>query len=239
MLMLKLFKRYNLTILCILLLQSETLLAQDPRQPSIAKVTKLTKKAEVLRSDQAKQRLALGVDLYSKDVVRTKRQAQLNIKLEGGSNLELDENSRLELNNYVVDAPPSASLYLTRGRLTAWITSPFENQQARLFQIRTDKAIVNVRSTHFAVHARAQSSRIIVYRGVVEVRHSNPSIPFHRIVRAGESLTIDESTTSSEFNSGSYSVFICPLHSAPTFRTRTKESWASPHRSNASTINHP
>ena len=157
----------------------------------IGEVTRLVGEADVTRGAAPAQTLRTGDSVQAKDVLRTKKDALLEVTMTDGSRLTLGESSRLEVANYVTGDQPDALLDLTRGRLRSFVTDVFSSR-SESFRVRTPTAVVGVQGTDFALILEALLARLRVYAGIVVASNVNPQVPDRRVLRAGQSTVIRE-----------------------------------------------
>ena len=177
--MIKALRSFLLTGL--LLVPMLSVVAQEP----VAQVIELTGRVDVTRGEAPAQPLAQGDALYIEDIVRTKSDARVEIMLSEGSQLSLDENSRLVLAEYATGAQPSGVFSLIRGRLRSVVTDTFA-QRRDAFQVRTSTALIGVQGTDFMTQVLGNATRVNVSQGVVQIKNIDPNILGARILRANQ-----------------------------------------------------
>ena len=165
----------------LLLAPVPSVLAQEP----VAQVVELTGRADVTRGAAPAQPLAQGDALYIEDIVRTKSDARVEIVLSEGSQLSLDENSRLVLAEYATGAAPSGVFSLVRGRLRSVVTDTFA-QRRDAFQVRTSTALIGVQGTDFMTQVLGNATRVNVSQGVVQIKNIDPNILGTQLLRANQ-----------------------------------------------------
>jgi len=155
----------------------------------IGEVTRLVGEADVTRGIAPAQSLEMGAAIQARDILRTKKDALLEVTMVDGSRLTLGATSRLEMANYVTDAQPNALLRLSRGRLRSFVTDLFSSR-SESFQVRTPTAVVGVQGTEFDLVGEALLTRLWVFTGIVVTYNIDPKIPDRQILRAGQSTVI-------------------------------------------------
>lgn len=155
-------------LLCLLMFQPG--LAQNP----VGEVISLSGAPELIRQSTVLA-VAIGDAVFDSDTLRTDNNARLDIEMLDGSRLSIDRDSRVSIEDYLPAGQPSATLGVFRGRLRSVVSDTFSRRR-NAFRIRTSTAVVGVQGTDFLVEAFAASTRITVYRGLVEVSNADPAV---------------------------------------------------------------
>ena len=184
-----------LLLLIIALTSSGTAWAQaavasaDP----VGNVDKLLGTANFLRPNQAPAAIALNAETFHTDVLETDAESLLEVLLNDGSRIKLDENTSLTIAEYDTTGIPVGVLELARGRLRSTVGTTFSSRRDS-FQVKTAEGALGVQGTTYDVIAYGGESELFVYTGVVSATHVDPAFPDVKLVRAGETVRwkIDE-----------------------------------------------
>ncbi len=125
------------------------------------------------------QRAVRQQDLKTGDVLRTKAAGTLAIVFADGTQVRLGRNSVMVVRQ--VSKTGKSSLSLQRGR--AWGRSPRNRTN---LSIETPSATAAIRGTEWAINADAESSRLQVFSGTVELSNEAGSLT----VEAGQAATV-------------------------------------------------
>ena len=161
--------------------------AQEP----IGQIETLVGSADVTRGDQAAQALQVDDLIYQEDTVRTRPKSRLDIRLNDGSQLSLDENSRLVLAEYTLAAEPQGFFNVLRGSVRSVVTGTFADRR-NSFRVRTSTALMGVQGTDFLTEAQSALTRITVFDGTVEVRNVDPAVPGVQLVGANQFTVVNQ-----------------------------------------------
>jgi hypothetical protein len=123
------------------------------------------------------------------DTVRTKPASRLEIALRDGSRLSLDENTRLVLAHYAVEARPRGLIQVLRGRLRSLVGRVFSSRKES-FRVRTPTAILGVQGTDFTVDALDLLTRVEVFRGLVAVQNVDPAVTGRVLLHANQTSIV-------------------------------------------------
>ncbi len=125
------------------------------------------------------QRAVRQQDLKMGDILRTKAAGTLAIVFADGTQVRLGRNSVMVVRQ--VSKTGKSSLSLQRGR--AWGRSP---RNRTSLSIETPSATAAIRGTEWAINADAESSRLQVFSGTVELSNDAGSLT----VEAGQAATV-------------------------------------------------
>ena len=175
----------NLSLFLILTLFSAVVLAQTG--PAVGQVSELRGQASAIRA--ATTAMAVGGDIFQADVLVTAAASYMEISLNDGSTLSLDEDSRLEISQYVTSPNPSSLLSLARGRLRAQVSSAFSSRRES-FKVQTREGTMGVQGTEFDVHAEPRETLVYVYEGFVSAASRDPRYPEATVLGPGDWIRI-------------------------------------------------
>ncbi|TGM82067.1 LysM peptidoglycan-binding domain-containing protein [Leptospira mtsangambouensis] len=144
----------------------------------LADLQRYTGKTEVLKVSQKSSDWAgatMGEGLYAKDEVRTFKDSEAQFLLLSGSRFEITENSHVIMEKGKSDTEPD-ELYLRKGRIRSIIQKkPSANQ--RMFLLKTDSAISEVRGTDFLTEVDPSGNTTLsCYEGLVAVSAQNVTV---------------------------------------------------------------
>ena len=165
----------------LLMIISSTLLAQAGA--SVGQVASLRGQASVIRAST--DPVAVGSDIFQADVLVTAAASFLEVSLNDGSTLSLDEDSRLEISEYVTSPNPSSLLSLARGRLRTSVSTAFSSRRES-FKVQTREGTMGVQGTEFDVHAEPRETLVYVYEGFVSAASRDPRYPEATILGPGD-----------------------------------------------------
>lgn len=171
----------NLALFALLMLFSSVVLAQAGA--AVGEVSQLRGQASAIRA--ATTPVAVGSDIFQSDVLLTAAASYLVVSLNDGSTLSLDEDSRLEISEYVTSPNPSSLLQLARGRLRAQVSSVFSSRRES-FKVQTREGVMGVQGTEFDVHAKPRETLVYVYEGFVSAASRDPRYPEATILGPGD-----------------------------------------------------
>ena len=109
----------------------------------------------------------------------------LQVALTDGSTLSLDEDSRLEISEYVTSPNPSSLLSLARGRLRTQVSTAFSSRRES-FKVQTREGTMGVQGTEFDVLAKPRETIVYVYDGFVSAASRDPRYPEATILGPGD-----------------------------------------------------
>lgn len=127
--------------------------------------------------------------LATSDTVVTGDDGKAGIRLTDGSQLLVDNNSRLVLAEYDVTAEPNAVMDLVRGRVRSVVTDTFSRRK-NSFRVRTNTAIMGVQGTDFVVYSDTKLTLVYVFKGRVEVKNIDPAVKGSVLLGPGESTEV-------------------------------------------------
>jgi len=154
--------------------------AEEP----IGTVVLLEGRADVTRSEEAAVPLALNNEIFRSDILRTKSESRLEIALNDGSRFTMDENTRVEVAEYVPEEGRGL-LNMVRGRLRTSVSKTFSRRKDG-FRLKTNTSVMGVQGTDFMVTATAVLTTVYVFEGVVSVTSLDPNFARAEILNAGE-----------------------------------------------------
>lgn len=155
--------------------------AQDE---AVGRVTVLEGRADVTRGEQAAQPLTADDEIYRADILRTKSESRLEVELVDGSVIALDENTRVEVAEYLPEEG-SGLLNMARGRLRATVSKTF-NKRKDGFKLKTNTSVMGVQGTDFAVLASSLETTVYVFVGLVSVTSLDPDFAQAIVLSAGQ-----------------------------------------------------
>ena len=154
------------------------------------RITAMEGKADVVRGGGAAVAIKVGDAVNEKDVLRTKRQSRLEVRLTDGSLLKLSELTQIEVKKYSASGDrPEGLIDATRGQVRAVVTQTFAKRKES-FRVKTPTALVGVQGTDFALHIMTNLTLLMVYEGVVSASNSNPDVAGTQILTAGQMTRI-------------------------------------------------
>jgi len=133
-----------------------------------------------LLTDQGVAELSAGDVVGSRRALRTGKQSGAVIRLEDGTELEVDERSEISLHGSL----RGTTVQLTRGNI---IVHAADQGRGRLY-VSTQDCLLTVKGTVFAVDYGLKGSRVSVLEGEVEVRR--PGV--RRLLEPGDQYTTNE-----------------------------------------------
>ncbi len=133
--------------------------------------------------------LALGSDIFQSDVLVTLSESYLQVTLNDGSVLSLDENGRMEISRYVSSPNPDGLIKLLWGRLRSRISTTFSSRRES-FKVETREGTMGVQGTEFDVHAEPRETRVYVYDGLVSAASRDPRYPEVTVLGPGDWIRI-------------------------------------------------
>lgn len=144
----------------------------------LADIQRYSGKTEVLKVSQKQldwTGASVGEGLYAKDEVRTFKESEAQFLLLSGSRFEITENSHVIMEKGKSDTEPD-ELYLRRGRIRSIVLKkPSSNQ--RMFLLKTDAAVSEVRGTDFITEVDGQGNTTLsCYEGLVAVSAQNVTV---------------------------------------------------------------
>jgi ferric-dicitrate binding protein FerR (iron transport regulator) len=151
------------------------------------RITVVEGKADIVRAGAGPAVAAkVGDAVNEKDVLRTKRQSRLEVKMTDGSQLKLSELTQIEVSKYAPGGDqPDGLISATRGQVRAIVTETFAKRKES-FRVKTPTALVGVQGTNFAVLMLANLTQIMVYEGVVSAKNVLAEVAGQVILTAGQ-----------------------------------------------------
>lgn len=148
-------------------------------------------KADIVRAGAGPAVAAKVGDVVNvKDVLRTKRQSRMEVKMTDGSLLKLSELTQIEVSKYTAGGDqPDSLINATRGQVRAVVTDVFAKRKES-FRVKTPTALVGVQGTDFAMHIMTHLTLLMVHEGIVSARNSNPDVAGTQILIAGQMTRI-------------------------------------------------
>lgn len=154
------------------------------------RISALEGKADVVRGGGAAVAVKVGDSVNEKDVLRTKRQSRLEVRLTDGSLLKLSELTQIEVSKYAPGGnQPDSLINAARGQVRAVVTDVFSKRKES-FRVKTPTALVGVQGTDFAMHIMTNLTLLMVYEGAVSASNSNPDVAGTQILTAGQMTRI-------------------------------------------------
>jgi hypothetical protein len=175
----------QLTLFALFMLCSSVLLAQTG--PAVGQVSELEGQASVIRA--ATTSIAVGGDIFQSDILVTAAASFLQVSLTDGSTLSLDEDSRLEISEYVTSPNPSSLMSLARGRLRTQVSTAFSSRRES-FKVQTREGTMGVQGTEFDVLAEPRQTVVYVYDGFVSAASRDPRYPEATVLGPGDWIRI-------------------------------------------------
>jgi len=170
-----------------MLLMSFSTVALAQAGASVGQISELRGQASAIRAATAS--MAVGSDIFQSDILVTAAASYLEVSLNDGSTLSLDEDSRLEISEYVTSPNPSSLLSLARGRLRASVSSTFSSRRES-FKVQTREGTMGVQGTEFDVHAEPRETLVYVYEGFVSAASRDPRYPEATVLGPGDWIRI-------------------------------------------------
>ena len=133
---------------------------------------------------------AVAMEVGVGDVVRTGPSGRAKLLFEDGSVLNLGDDSRIRITQflYTPGGDRSGLLDLVRGTVRAWVTRL--RAQRSGFKIQTPTAVAGVRGTDYALRERGEGTVVVVFSGEVTVRSADPGISGECVAQAGMSCEL-------------------------------------------------
>ena len=156
---------------------------------AVGQVTQLEGFADVIRGGADPEEIGVGAGVEQADALVTRSEAFMEVTLNDGSSLTLDENTRLEISEYVPGTAPNSLVSLARGALRARVGAAFSSRRDS-FKVQTREGTMGVQGTEFDVIAETGRTLIYVYEGLVSVTSRDPRYPETVILQAGDSGVI-------------------------------------------------
>lgn len=152
-------------------------------------VVSLSGAASATAADGTTRQLSLGAPVYPQDTLLAAQGALLEIRLGDGSQLLVQDATRLTLADYLPEQP-QGQIDMAYGNLRAIVGSTF-SRRPNSFRVRTATATMGVQGTDFRVLATPTMTEVKVYSGVVAVVSSNPGIPQQQTLTACEGTAVE------------------------------------------------
>jgi hypothetical protein len=175
------------TTLAIVLIASPALAASG-------KVTFLEGSATRTAAGGAPVALIDGAAVLEGDALETSAGGRLEVTLEDGSIVRVDEKSRLLVDSVVRIGDQSWKVKLTLALGQIWSKVTRKVGEGAGYEVHTERAVAGVRGTEFLVEASGDHN-VEVDEGVVDVgvRGADGLVTEHHLVNLGERLAIDAS----------------------------------------------
>lgn len=142
----------------------------------------------------------VGVDVvvqepvYPGDLIVTTERSGSKIRLKDESVLNIGENSRLKIKEYLLfeeEQRRVALFKLFSGKLRARLSEGY-GAEGSSFKIETPLAIAEAREADFIISMTEKGTEIAAISGVVHVRSTSPSIPGEVVLNAGFGITVKQ-----------------------------------------------
>lgn len=141
-------------------------------------------KSYVINNNQKKE-IKINTILKESDIIKTEKDAYVNLQLSNGVLIRVGENTQITLNKIVrKDNNEEFSIQLSQGEVLSKVEK--DNKKKTKLDIQSPTAIASVRGTEFFVEAEKDSSTIAVNEGKVEV--SSIDGTQKQTVEAGEKI---------------------------------------------------
>lgn len=144
-------------------------------------------KADIVRAGTGPAAAAkVGDAVNEKDVLRTKRQSRMEVKMTDGSLLKLSELTQIEVSKYASGGDqPDGLISATRGQVRAIVTETFAKRKES-FRVKTPTALVGVQGTDFTVLILTNLTQIMVYQGMVSAKNVLADVSGQVTLTAGQ-----------------------------------------------------
>ena len=162
--------RYVTTGLAGLAMVLGSLVAAQAADGPIGTVQKVTPEAFGTPPGGARAVLGANVEVVANETIETSASGSLHLRFIDDSDLWLDQNSSVVLDELVFDRAANAGEYVVElgTGLFRFVTGLMPHQS---YEIRTPTALIGVRGTDFAVAVSASgTTRVTAYDGVLTVR---------------------------------------------------------------------
>ena len=154
-------------------------------QESAGAVVRIVGSANIERQGEILQQVQTDDEVFREDQLRTESGASLDVALIDGSVLELDEDTLLSIQEYLIDPAADSSMYLLRGRLRSTASKAFSKHKDA-FRVTTPNAIIGVQGTIFSTLYKDNVTEVFVEDGQVLVRNVDLTIPGVALLNPGE-----------------------------------------------------
>jgi len=143
---------------------------------SVGKVKHLDGRADVMRGGRLPaSKLLVGMEIFRTDIIRTKRDAKVEVVFHDGNIIHIGERSRVDVTGYYLDGKGGNSqvIKLTRGKIRSVVNrhSPVKVnvKGKKKFEIHTMNAVAGVRGTDFVVLYNKGVTGIVTTKGLLYV----------------------------------------------------------------------
>ena len=137
--------------------------------------------------------LAVGVELFEADRVRTEVGARLRLRLRDGSVLTCGEATGLTLDQALYAPARDSQSFLLRVRSASFDPSRLLTPQSS-YDMHTNTAVISVRGTEWIAEAGRAATAIVALEGEVAVRNVDPAVPGEVTLGPGEGVTVEAGT---------------------------------------------
>ena len=138
------------------------------------------------------QPLLVGQSLYLNDVIETRTQSFMSLRLRDGTENALPANAQVKL---LQSSPSVAKLFLIKGGVESRVKKA-PNAKKNTFEIQMPTVSIGVRGTYFRVNVAPEGGRVEVENGTVRVAQRQVcTTPV--IVNAGQGVRVDDQSISS------------------------------------------
>ena len=159
-------------------------------QASAGAVSMLSGQAAIERGGETLQQVQPDDEVFREDELRTAADSRLSVALTDGSQIELDEDSLLAIQNYILDPAADSEMFLRRGRLHSTVSSRFSSRR-QSFRVLTPNAVAGVQGTIFSILFRNNTTEVFVEEGQVAVNNSDPGVTGQVILNPGEFTRVE------------------------------------------------
>jgi hypothetical protein len=183
------FKWYTMVAITIILVFHSYSFAQS----EAGTVVMVTGKAFIVRGGEEIVAQP-GLTVYENDSLRTEGTAKLKVYLKDDSVITLGENSRINLEEYLVatgEDRRSVVLNLITGKLRI-IVGRIMRAMGSKYEVKTPTSITGVRGTHFYVSVIPGLSKVVLFSGELELRNILEDIKTMVVLTPGEMSIVPE-----------------------------------------------
>ena len=131
------------------------------------------------------QQAQISDEVFREDELRTAADSRISVALLDGSRIELDEDSLLAIQEYILDPAADSAMYLRRGRLRSTVSTRFSSRRDS-FRVSTPNSVAGVQGTIFGMMYRNNTTEVFVEEGQVAVRNADPAVPGQVVLGPGE-----------------------------------------------------
>lgn len=142
----------------------------------------------------------VGVDVvvqepvYPGDLIVTTERSGSKIRFKDESVLDIGENSRLKIKEYLLfeeEQRRAALLKLSSGQLRSQLSEGY-GAEGSSFKIETPLAIAEAMEADFIISMTEKGTEIAAISGVVHIRSTSPSVPGEVVLNAGFGITVKQ-----------------------------------------------